>query len=78
MQRRGIVTVLFDLTDDNKTIPFVTVFRGTEDGAKYVVAGVRYDGKGDVVVAKAAPVKTERVPVALLSEPETTEAAMGI
>lgn len=83
MQQRGVVTVLFDLKDDNKTVPFITAFR-SRDGTKYVVDGIHFDGKGNVIAAKAVPVKTEPVPVALLSqpevkpEPETTEAAMGI
>lgn len=102
MQNRGIVTVLFDLKDDNKTVPFVTVMR-SGDGCKYVVDGVRFDGRGDVIprptpaietVAKKAkpkkakPEKTEPNPLSDVqleatvdpgpSEPEVTEAAMGL
>lgn len=88
MQRRGVVNVLFDLKIDGKTIPFSSVFRGSSDGAKFVVGGKRFNGKGILVskepVPEPKPTAIEPKPIQTpdisesASMPEVSEAALGL
>ena len=74
MQQRGVVNVLFDLDDDEKTVPFqTTVGRGK---GRYLVNGQWFDG-GGTPVGGTAPVAAPTPEPAPEPEPEPIAAELA-